>query len=53
MIRFIVNFLRDKTIGIMNVVVKRDYIHNHLHNASESTLEGFYERLRKEEVLKS
>jgi len=37
----------------MNVVEKRDFIHSHLHYANESTINEFYERLRKEEVLKA
>jgi hypothetical protein len=35
----------------MNVVEKRDYIHSYLHRANESTINEFYEKLRKEEVL--
>lgn len=37
----------------MNAVEKRDFIHSHLHIANESTLNEFYEKLRKEEVLKT
>ena len=37
----------------MNVVEKRDYIHSHLHQVDESLIDQFYEKLRKEEVLKS
>jgi septin family protein len=37
----------------MNVVEKRDFIHSHLHRANESTINEFYEKLRKEEVLKA
>jgi len=36
----------------MNVVEKRDFIHSHLHRANESTINEFYEKLRREEVLK-
>ncbi|MEN8157311.1 MAG: hypothetical protein ABFS10_10180 [Bacteroidota bacterium] len=36
----------------MNVVEKRDFIHSHLHYADENTINEFYERLRKKEVLK-
>lgn len=36
----------------MNVVEKRDFIHSHLHRANENTINEFYEKLRKEEVLK-
>ena len=36
----------------MNAVEKRDFIHSHLHIANEGTLDEFYEKLRKEEVLK-
>ena len=37
----------------MNAVEKRDFIHSHLHIASENTLDEFYEKLRKEEILKT
>ncbi len=37
----------------MNVVEKRDFIHSHLHRANEKTINEFYEKLRKEEVLKT
>lgn len=40
-------------MAIMNVVEKRDFIHSHLHRANENTINEFYEKLRKEEVLKS
>lgn len=36
----------------MNVIEKRDFIHSHLHRANESTINEFYEKLHKEEVLK-
>jgi len=36
----------------MNVVEKRDFIHSHLHRANERTINEFYEKLHKEEVLK-
>lgn len=36
----------------MNIVEKRDFIHSHLHRANERTINEFYEKLRKEEVLK-
>jgi hypothetical protein len=36
----------------MNIIEKRDFIHSHLHFADESTLNEFYEKLRKEAVLK-
>ncbi len=35
----------------MNAVEKRDFIHSHLHIANESTINEFYEKLRKEEIL--
>lgn len=35
----------------MNVVEKRDFIHSNLHRANESTINEFYEKLRKEEIL--
>jgi hypothetical protein len=38
---------------IMNVVEKRDFIHSHLHRANENTINEFYEKLHKEEVLKA
>ena len=37
----------------MNVIEKRDFIHSYLHYASESTIDEFYEILRKEAVLKA
>jgi septin family protein len=37
----------------MNLIEKRDYIHNHLHRANEKTIDEFYEKLRKEELLKA
>jgi len=37
----------------MNVVEKRDFIHSHLHQADENTINEFYEKLRKAEVLKA
>ena len=35
----------------MNFIEKRDFIHSNLHRANESTINEFYEKLRKEEVL--
>lgn len=37
----------------MNVIEKRDFIHSYLHRANEKTINEFYEKLRKEEVLKA
>lgn len=37
----------------MKAVEKRDFIHSHLHRANEKTIDEIYERLRKEEVLKT
>ena len=37
----------------MNVIEKRDFIHSYLHQANENTINEFYEKLRKEEVLKA
>jgi hypothetical protein len=37
----------------MNVIKKRDFIHSYLHRANENTINEFYEKLRKEEVLVS
>ncbi len=37
---------------VMKAVEKRDFIHSHLHRANERTINEFYEKLRKEEVLK-
>ncbi len=37
----------------MNLIEKRDCIHSYLHRANESTVNEFYEKLRKEEGLKS
>ena len=36
----------------MNLVEKRDFIHSRLHRANERTINEFYEKLHKEEVLK-
>ena len=35
----------------MNVIEKRDFILSYLHRANENTINEFYEKLRKEEVL--
>jgi len=40
-------------MAIMNVVEKRDFIHSHLHRANENTINEFYEKFHKEEVLKA
>ncbi len=37
----------------MNLVEKRDFIHNHLHRANEKTINEFYEKLRNEQILKA
>ena len=37
----------------MNLVEKRDFIHSHLQLANETTINEFYEKLRKEKVLKT
>ena len=37
----------------MNIVEKRDFIHNHLYQVDESLIDQFYEMLRKDEVLKT
>lgn len=37
----------------MNLVEKRDFIHSHLHEVDERLINEFFERIRKEEVLKS
>lgn len=36
----------------MNIVEKRDYIHSHLHQVDESVINEFYEKLRKNDILK-
>lgn len=36
----------------MNIIEKRDFIHNHLHRADERTINEFYAKLRKADVLK-
>jgi len=36
----------------MNVVEKRDFIHSHLHRATENTIDEFYDKLLKENILK-
>jgi tRNA G37 N-methylase TrmD len=48
-----VKFAVDKSMIIMNVVEKRDFIHSHLHQVDESLINQFYDMLRKEEVLKA
>ena len=52
--RLIINlkFVWDKTVDIMNLIEKRDFIHSYLHHANESTINEFYEKLRKDEVSK-
>ncbi|MCA1759500.1 MAG: hypothetical protein LC658_07000, partial [Bacteroidales bacterium] len=45
--------MEDKSMTVMNVVEKRDLIHSHLHRAAENTIDEFYEKLRKENVLKA
>ena len=37
----------------MNIIEKRDFIHSNLHFADEKTINEFYEKLRKEEVLRT
>jgi septin family protein len=37
----------------MNIIEKRDFIHSYLHYASETTIDEFYETLRKEGLLKA
>ncbi len=37
----------------MNIIEKRDFIHSNLHFADENTINEFYEKLRKDDVLKS
>ena len=36
----------------MNLVEKRDFIHNHLYQADEKLINEFYEMLAKEEFLR-
>ena len=36
----------------MNTVEKRDFIHSHLHQMDENTINDLYEKLQKVEVLK-
>ena len=36
----------------MSIIEKRDFIHSHLHHASESLIDRFYEILKNEETLK-
>ncbi len=43
----------DKFLEPMNIIEKRDFIHNYLHFADEETINQFYEKLRKEEVLRT
>lgn len=42
----------SKELFIMNTVEKRDYIHSHLHFADESTIDEFYNKLKKWDVMK-
>jgi hypothetical protein len=51
-LELIVKFAGGKTMTIMNVVEKRDFIHSHLHRANESTINEFYEKLHREDILK-
>jgi hypothetical protein len=37
---------------IMNVIEKRDFIHSHLHQVDEGVINEFYEKLRKNDILK-
>ncbi len=37
----------------MDIIEKRDFIHSHLHKADENTINEFYEKLHKEELLKA
>ncbi len=37
----------------MNLLEKRDYIHSHLHIVNDNTINEFYEKIRKEEMLKA
>jgi hypothetical protein len=43
----------DQPLDTMNTIEKRDFIHSYLHKASENTINEFYEKLLKEEVLKA
>ncbi len=36
----------------MNIIEKRDFIHSYLHFADEKTIDEFYEKLQKEEILR-
>ncbi len=36
----------------MNIVEKRDFIHSHLHQIDEKTINELYEKLQKGEILK-
>jgi len=38
-------------LEIMNIIEKRDFIHNNLHRANENTINEFYEKLRQEAIL--
>lgn len=37
----------------MNILEKRDFIHSNLQFADEKTIDEFYEKLRKDEVLRA
>ena len=37
----------------MDIIEKRDFIHSHLHKADENTINEFYEKHHKVELLKA
>ncbi|MCF8361234.1 MAG: hypothetical protein K9G70_01285 [Prolixibacteraceae bacterium] len=37
----------------MDIIEKRDFIHSCLHQANENTINEFFEKLQKEQVLKA
>ena len=41
-----VKFVVDKTKRIMNIIEKRDFIHNYLHRVKEPVIDELYEKLK-------
>lgn len=43
--KIIVNFTGTKTMEIMNVLEKRDFIHSHLHQIKEPAINEMYDKM--------
>ncbi|MCG8700469.1 MAG: hypothetical protein MI922_20610 [Bacteroidales bacterium] len=41
-----VKFVGDKTLVVMNIIEKRDYIHNHLHQIDDKIVNELFDRVR-------